>query len=428
MPSYEEIAIYTFNDQETEKSEDELEDNLEQDCEREVEISSSLVSFDGNESPLSRPGWPLLLIAPSTNPDFSKQFQANINELKLLAKASSSGCRIFKYAELKAATSQFSLENIIGEGGCSTVYKGHLPSGKTAAVKVLKSYKEAWNDFSLEVNIVSSINHKHISPLIGLSVENSRLLSVYDFYPNGSLEENLHGENGRSILAWEARYNVAVAVAEALNYLHNICPQPVIHRDIKSSNILLTNELKPQLSDFGLAMWGSKDSDNWVDSDVVGTFGYIAPEYFMCGRMSEKIDVYAYGVVLLELLSGRGPIDTKVHKGQESLVKWARYLFKRGEYKELLDPKLKGNYDSAQMQRMVWAARLCISQSDEQRPDMSRLISLEEEDYQEYDTSSPEFGSSHQPCSSCEEIETTFTTRGENHRLSLKEFFNQRLD
>ncbi|KAL5556430.1 hypothetical protein UlMin_038666 [Ulmus minor] len=191
----------------SEKKPDELEDNLEQDCERELEISSSLVSFDGNESPLLRPGWPLLLIAPSTTPNFSRQFQANINELKLLAKASSSGCRIFKYAKLKAAISQFSLGNI-----------------------------------------VSSINHKHISPLIGVSVENSHLLSVYDFYPNGSLEENLHAsENGRSILAWEVRFNVAVSVAEALNYLDNICPQPVIHRDIKSSNILLTNELKPQI-------------------------------------------------------------------------------------------------------------------------------------------------------------------------------------
>ncbi|KAL5571361.1 hypothetical protein UlMin_020958 [Ulmus minor] len=192
----------------SEKKPDELEDNLEQDCERELEISSCLVSFDGNESPLSRPSWPLLLIAPSTTPDFSRQFQANINELKLLAKASSSGCRIFKYAKLKAAISQFSLGNI-----------------------------------------VSSINHKHISPLIGVSVENSHLLSVYDFYPNGSLEENLHvGENGRSILVWEVRFNVAVSIAEALNYLDNICPQHVIHRDIKSSNILLTNELKPHVS------------------------------------------------------------------------------------------------------------------------------------------------------------------------------------
>ncbi|KAL5546933.1 hypothetical protein UlMin_006620 [Ulmus minor] len=191
----------------SEKKPDELEENLEQDCERELEISSSLVSFDGNKSPLSRPGWPLLLIAPSTTLDFSRQFQANINELKLLAKASSSGCKIFKCAKLKAAISQFSLGNI-----------------------------------------VSSINHKHISPLIGVSVENSHLLSVYDFYPNGSLEENLHaGENGRSILAWEVRFNVAVSVAEALNYLDNICPQPVIHRDIKSSNILLANELKPQI-------------------------------------------------------------------------------------------------------------------------------------------------------------------------------------
>lgn len=128
-------------------------------------------------------------------------------------------------------------------------------------------------------------------------------------------------------LSWEVRFNVAVGVAEALNYLHKECSRPVIHRDIKSSNILLSNEFEPQVSDFGLAIWASTSSSE-IHSDVVGTFGYLAPEYFMYGKISEKIDVYSYGVVLLELLSGKKPICAGTLKGQESLVMWVRTFHK----------------------------------------------------------------------------------------------------
>ncbi|KAF3446804.1 hypothetical protein FNV43_RR11984 [Rhamnella rubrinervis] len=380
------------------------------------------VSLSQNELPLSKHGWPLLPIASLDS--FKKSeamktsmFQLNkpahsisesprlpsdhlvsietrnpsgkmnnenclitprhlVSELELLVRANSSGCRRFSYAELKLATNQFSSDNLIGEGGCSSVYRGCLPSGKSVAVKVLRPYKQAWTDFSLEVDIISSIKHNHITPLIGVCVENIHLISVYDFFPKGSLEENLHGRSGKSTLPWEVRFKVAVAVAEALEYLHSGCPRPVIHRDIKSSNILLTNELQPQLSDFGLAIWGFTDSPYAVHDDVVGTFGYMAPEYFMNGRVSDKIDVYAFGVVLLELLSGRKPIDGEVPKGQESLVKWAKHLLERGDAKALLDPELNRDLDDAQVQRIVLAARFCISQSARVRPKVSQILKL----------------------------------------------------
>ncbi|KAM6560972.1 hypothetical protein CsatA_030211 [Cannabis sativa] len=199
----------------------------------------------------SRPGWPLLLIPvpPTTLDSNLTEFDTSntANELELLSTAKSLDCRIFTYEELKVATCSFSSENLIGEGGCSSVYRGLLQGDKSVAIKVLKPYNEAWTDFSLEVNIVTLLNHKHIAPLIGICLENDLLISVYDYYPKGNLEIYLHGDNsGKSIVSWELRFDMAIAVAEALNYLHNNSPQPIIHRDIKPSNILLTNDLQPK--------------------------------------------------------------------------------------------------------------------------------------------------------------------------------------
>lgn len=297
--------------------------------------------------------------------------------LEHLLKTNSSCYKWFSPEVLKTSTSQFSSENMIGKGGCNRVYKGILPDGKPVAVKILKSSKEAWKDFALEVDIMCSLKHKHITPLLGACIEDNALISVYDFLPRGSLEENLHGENkDRSVLSWEVRFNIAVGIAEALNYLHNECSAPVIHRDVKSSNILLADGLEPQLSDFGLAMWGPKNSSYVTQPDVLGTFGYLAPEYFMYGKVSDKIDVYAFGVVLLELISGRKPISSESPKGQESLVMWAKPIIESEDIKRLLDPNLDGKYDEVQLQKMVFAATLCITRAARLRPKMNEILKL----------------------------------------------------
>ncbi|KAG6651581.1 serine/threonine-protein kinase CDG1-like [Carya illinoinensis] len=292
-------------------------------------------------------------------------------------KTDSSCCKRFGREVLKSSTSQFSSENMIGKGGCNHVYKGVLPDGKPVAVKILKSTKEAWKDFALEVDIISSLKHKNIMSLLGVCIEDNALISVYDFLSKGSLEENLHGKNkDKSVLSWEVRFNISVGTAEALNYLHNECSRPVIHRDVKSSNILLSDDFEPQLSDFGLAIWGPKNSSFVTQGDVVGTFGYLAPEYFMYGKVSDKIDVYAFGVVLLELLSGRKSIGPETPKGQESLVMWAKPIIESGNVKGILDPNLDGKYDEVQLQRMVLAATLCITRSARLRPKMSQILKL----------------------------------------------------
>ncbi|XP_040968352.1 pto-interacting protein 1 isoform X3 [Gossypium hirsutum] len=298
--------------------------------------------------------------------------------LEVLLNTNSSDCRWFCYGILKAATDQFSTaENLIGKGGSNRVYKGILPDNKAVAVKILESSKEACKDFANEIEIISSLKHKHIMPLIGICIKDHDLISVYDFSSKGSLEEILHGKNkGKHALPWELRYNVAVGIAEGLDYLHNELSRPVIHRDIKSSNILLSDGFEPKLSDFGLAIWGPTDSSFLIQADVVGTFGYLAPEYFMYGKLSDKIDVYAFGVVLLELLSGKRPISFENLKGQQSLVMWAKPIIESGDVKGILDPNLNGNINETQMHRMIRAATLCITRSGRLRPKMRQILEL----------------------------------------------------
>ncbi|CAA2983930.1 probable receptor-like serine/threonine-protein kinase At5g57670 isoform X3 [Olea europaea var. sylvestris] len=298
-------------------------------------------------------------------------------ELELILKTNPHSCKWFCYDVLRMSASHFSAANLIGQGGCNSVYKGLLPDGKQVAIKILRSSKEAWKDFMLEVDIMTTLKHQRIVPLLGICVECTNLISVYDFFSKGNLEENLHGNRKeKAVLQWEVRFKIAVGIAEALNYLHNECPRPVIHRDFKSSNILLTDELEPQLCDFGLAIWGPKSASFLTDRDVVGTFGYLAPEYFMYGKVSDKIDVYAFGVVLLELLSGRKPIVLETPKGQESLVMWAKPRLESGDLKSILDPNLEGDIDEDQMQRMALAATLCLKQAARLRPKMSQILGI----------------------------------------------------
>ncbi|KAA3462826.1 Receptor-like cytosolic serine/threonine-protein kinase RBK1 [Gossypium australe] len=270
--------------------------------------------------------------------------------LDIPLRRNSSFFQWFGYEVLKAATAEFSSENLIAEGGSNRVYKGILPDGKAVAVKIQKSSKDAYKDFANEIEIISSLKHKHIRPLVGKNK---------DKHP----------------LPWEVRYNVAVAIAEGLNYLHSEHSRPVIHRDVKSSNILLSDEFEAKLSDFGLAIWGPTASSFLIQADVVGTFGYLAPEYFMYGKLSDKIDVYAFGVILLELLSGKRPISFENHKGQQSLVMWAKPMIESGDMKGILDPDLNG-INATQMHRMMVAATLCITRSARLRPKMSEVLEL----------------------------------------------------
>ncbi|KAL2458113.1 Protein kinase protein with adenine nucleotide alpha hydrolase-like domain [Abeliophyllum distichum] len=298
-------------------------------------------------------------------------------ELEGLGQKYSSTCRIFSYQELLLATNSFNAENLIGKGGSSRVYRGCLPEGKELAVKILKPSEDVLEHFVSEIEIITSLHHNNIISLVGFCFEDNNLLLVYNLLSRGSLEDNLHGpqKTGNSF-CWEDRYKVALGVAEALDHLHNAAVEPVIHRDVKSSNILLSDAFEPQLSDFGLATWASSSSHQMDTTDVAGTFGYLAPEYIMHGKLNENVDVYAFGVVLLELLSGRKPIDNELPKGEESLLMWAYRVMKDGKISQLLDPNLINAYDYKQFEKMVLAAILCVRRAPQSRPQISLILKL----------------------------------------------------
>ncbi|KAG9147470.1 hypothetical protein Leryth_007281 [Lithospermum erythrorhizon] len=360
-------------------------------------VSLRLISLPVEDFTKQKPGWPLLRSAslmsqpsleaksmsvvewamrlPSRTISNSETLDEIEKDSDHPQRTNSPGFKRFSLQILSSSTSDFSSANLIGRGGWNRVYKGILPEGKAVAVKVMNSSKERWDHFSQEVDIMTTLKHQSITPLLGICEEEKQLISVYDFFSKGNLEENLHGESA-DVLPWEVRFNIAIRIAEALNYLHNNCPSPIIHRDVKSSNILLTQDFEPTLSDFGLAIPGPTKAAFLTECDVVGTFGYLAPEYFMYGKVSDKIDVYAFGVVLLELLTGRNPIGTESPKGQESLVMWAKRKLVDGDIESILDPKLMNMTDKDQTQRMCLAAKLCLTQSARLRPNMNQVLKV----------------------------------------------------
>ncbi|KAK4755748.1 hypothetical protein SAY87_009505 [Trapa incisa] len=277
----------------------------------------------------------------------------------------------FSLAELKDATDNFSHENLIGEGGYSEVYKGKLPDGNFVAIKRLTrgTTDEMTADFLSELGIIVHINHPNIAKVIGYGVEGGMHIILH-LSPHGSLSSLLY--NSGEKLDWGIRYKVALGTAEGLMYLHEDCQRRIIHKDVKAANILLSEDFEPQISDFGLAKWLPEQWSHHVVSEIEGTFGYLPPEYFMHGIVDEKTDVYAYGVLLLELITGRKALDSSQH----SLVMWAKPFLIKNSIEELLDPSFHGFYDSDQMERVVLAASMCINQSSIHRPDMSQVVGI----------------------------------------------------
>lgn len=294
----------------------------------------------------------------------------------------------FSYGEIVAATRNFSKGRVLGRGACSYVFRGKIGMWTTAlAIKRLdKEDKESPKSFCRELMIASSLHSSNIVPLLGFCIDPEEgLFLVYKYVSGGSLEHYLHdkkkkkGVKAAFGLPWSARYKVALGIADAIAYLHNGTEQCVVHRDIKPSNILLSSKKIPKLCDFGLATWTAAPSVPFLCKTVKGTFGYLAPEYFQHGKISDKTDVYAFGVVLLELITGRKPIEARRASGQENLVVWAKPLLDRGieAIVELLDPRLKcTRKNSVQMERMIRAAAACVINEESRRPGMEEIVSI----------------------------------------------------
>ncbi|KAK0582848.1 hypothetical protein LWI29_030287 [Acer saccharum] len=301
-------------------------------------------------------------------PDFLAQ---KLFQRLALIKADGSSRR-FTPQELSHVTNNYSPELLIGEGGNSNVYRANLENGQVVAVKVLKATHWSDEDVLREVQLLSNMKHQNIVGIIGYCYSKEVQALVSNLL-NGSLKRYLRQ------LKWSERMVVAIGVAKALEYLYHCCEPPIVHRDVKSSNILLSENCQPQLSDFGAAMVhhhrSQQVSANVKPINVVGTFGYLAPEYMMYGKVDEKIDVYSYGVVLLELITGKEAIHTN-QSNHESLVLWARSLLSCGLCERLIDPYLNGEYQKEEMETMMCAARLCLLHLSSRRPMMKMILKL----------------------------------------------------
>ncbi|XP_020591565.1 proline-rich receptor-like protein kinase PERK4 [Phalaenopsis equestris] len=283
----------------------------------------------------------------------------------------------FTYEELAAATNGFSQANLLGQGGFGYVHKGVLPNGKDIAVKSLKSGSgQGEREFQAEVDTISRVHHRHLVSLVGYCIARSQRMLVYDFVPNKTLEYHLHGK-GLPVMEWSTRLKIAIGSAKGIAYLHEDCHPRIIHRDIKSSNILLDFKFEALVADFGLAKFWSDDHTH-VSTRVMGTFGYLAPEYASSGKLTEKSDIFSYGVMLLELITGRRPVDSSHTFIEDSLVDWARPILSQaladGNYDDVSDPRLNGNYDPMEMARMIASAAACVRHSARRRPKMSQIV------------------------------------------------------
>ncbi|PON48146.1 Mitogen-activated protein kinase kinase kinase [Parasponia andersonii] len=285
--------------------------------------------------------------------------------------------KIFSLNEIERATNNFDAARILGEGGFGLVYSGTLDDGREVAVKILKrDDHHGGREFLAEVEMLSRLHHRNLVKLIGICTEDQTRCLVYELVPNGSVESHLHGvDKETDPLDWDARIKIALGAARGLAYLHEDSNPRVIHRDFKSSNILLEHDFTPKVSDFGLAR-AALDGNRHISTHVMGTFGYLAPEYAMTGHLLVKSDVYSYGVVLLELLTGRKPVDLSQPPGQENLVAWARPLLTNKEgLGTIIDPAINAEMISPDSVAKVAAiASMCVQPEVSHRPFMGEVV------------------------------------------------------
>ncbi|CAL5333609.1 unnamed protein product [Camellia sinensis] len=289
--------------------------------------------------------------------------------------------RWYSLNELEMATRGFAVENVIGEGGYGIVYKGVLQDGSVVAVKNLLNNKgQAEKEFKVEVEAIGKVKHKHLVGLLGYCAEGAKRLLIYEYVDNGNLEQWLHGDVGPvSPLTWDIRIQIAVGTAKGLAYLHEGLEPKVVHRDVKSSNILLDRKWNPKVSDFGLAkLLGAEKS--YVTTRVMGTFGYVSPEYASTGMLNEGSDVYSFGVLLMEIITGRNPVDYSRPPGEMNLVDWFKGMVASRRGEEVVDPLIRLQPSPRALKRALLVCLRCIDLDANKRPKMGQIVHMLEAD------------------------------------------------
>ncbi|KAK2657494.1 hypothetical protein Ddye_010546 [Dipteronia dyeriana] len=312
--------------------------------------------------------------------------------------------------ELELATNGFADENVIGEGGYGIVYYGLLEDNSKVAVKnLLNNRGQAEREFKVEVEAIGRVRHKNLVRLLGYCAEGAHRMLVYEYVNNGNLEQWLHGDVGpRSPLTWEIRMNIILGTARGLAYLHEGLEPKVVHRDIKSSNILLDKQWNSKVSDFGLAKL-LESENSYITTRVMGTFGYVAPEYASTGMLNEKSDIYGFGILIMEVISGRNPVDYSRPSEEVNLVDWLKKMVSERNPEGVLDPKLPEKPASRLLKRVLLVALRCVDPNAQKRPKMGHIIHMleaQESPYKEDRRAGRDTGSSTH-CSSPPKNEVT---------------------
>ncbi|XP_023769899.1 probable receptor-like serine/threonine-protein kinase At4g34500 [Lactuca sativa] len=286
--------------------------------------------------------------------------------------------RWFSFNELEIATNRFAAENVIGEGGYGVVYRGVLHDGSTVAVKnLLDNRGQAEKEFKVEVEAIGKVRHKNLVGLIGFCAEGAKRLLVYEYVDNGNLEQWLHGDMGPTNppLTWEIRMKIAIGTAKGLAYLHEGLEPKVVHRDVKSSNILVDKNWNAKVADFGLSKLLDSDK-SYVTTRVMGTFGYVSPDYASTGMLNEGSDVYSFGVLLMEIVTGKSPVDYSRPPGEMNLVEWFKGMVGSRQGEELLDPKINVRPSPRALKRALLVCLRCIDMDASKRPKMGQIVHM----------------------------------------------------
>ncbi|ESQ30271.1 hypothetical protein EUTSA_v10011236mg [Eutrema salsugineum] len=278
--------------------------------------------------------------------------------------------RKFTYSEVLKMTNNFG--RVLGKGGFGTVYHGNLDDTQVAVKMLSHSSAQGYKEFKAEVELLLRVHHRHLVGLVGYCDDGDKLALIYEYMANGDLRENMLGKRGGNVLSWETRMQIAVEAAQGLEYLHNGCRPPMVHRDVKTTNILLNERSQAKLADFGLSRSFPIDGESHVMTVVAGTPGYLDPEYYRTNWLSEKSDVYSFGVVLLEIVTNQPVIDKTREKPH--ITEWVGFQLTNGDIRRIVDPKLMEDYDTNGVWKVVELALACVNPSSNRRPTMPHVV------------------------------------------------------
>ncbi|KAL8158739.1 hypothetical protein V2J09_000276 [Rumex salicifolius] len=302
--------------------------------------------------------------SPMKFPPHSPRFSPKLSKL---------GPLHLSFNQVAKATQNFSSSACIGEGGFGTVYKGRLPDGQEVAIKRARKDHFDSTEFNSEVDILSKIDHRCLVRLLGCVDRGNERLIITEYVSNGSLRQHLDGERGKS-LDFNQRLEISIDITHGLTYLHTYADKQIIHRDVKSSNILLTDNMKAKVADFGFARIGPRDADRThISTKVKGTVGYLDPEYMRTYQLTTKSDVYSFGILLLEILTGRRPVDPRRPPDERVLIKWAFYNYSEGNIVGIIDPLMQESVNEDILRKMFSLAIQCAAPIRTDRPDMKSV-------------------------------------------------------